>query len=71
METIIWIIVGIIWYVSGVYSFIYWYTKEDDLTVLLIPVVLFAGLTGILAYVFGWLIYTDKIDKILIRKKKL
>jgi len=29
------------------------------------------GLTGILTYVFGWFIYTDQIDKILIRKKKL
>jgi hypothetical protein len=51
------IIIGLIWYISGCYSFIYWWTMDFSFTKREFPVCACAGLIGPLAFIVGFLIH--------------
>lgn len=62
----------IIWFLSGAFSYIYWWTTEYDFTTSEIPVVIIMGFTGILAFGIGWMVQGKKRRaKILIKQRQL
>jgi len=65
------IILGIIWLLSGVASFVYWWTLRNDLTADLNIVVtaLLAGLLGPLAYIIGLVVYAPTTNRIIIKRR--
>lgn len=58
----------ILWYLSGICSFIYWWTKTEDLTFGYALASLYIGLAGPLAFLIGMLLHGKEI--ILIKKRK-
>jgi hypothetical protein len=69
------IILGIIWYLSGVASFIYWWTSEFDIKsrqVLVMLLALCAGLFGPISFIFGFIIHGEPGNpgKVLIKKRE-
>ena len=67
------LIVGIIWYIVGVLSFIYWWTSELDLDFNALLFGFFVGLIGPIAFVFGYLVHGEPIklfSKVLIKQRK-
>jgi hypothetical protein len=50
-----------VWYLIGLYSFYYWWTKDDDITAdtELIVVWLITGFFGLLWWFIGWFIHKD------------
>jgi hypothetical protein len=56
------------WYIFGLLSFIYWWTKEFDFKTDDMPKAILVGCIGILAYPCGWFIHGD--SKILINRRK-
>jgi hypothetical protein len=67
-----WILLtGIIfWYLSGVFSFIYWWRKEYDITLKELILVLIIGLEGPFAFIVGWAIHGAPYSKIIIHRKE-
>lgn len=67
------IALGIVWYLSGIFSFVYWWTKDDDIRFFSgeFFVMLVAGFIGIFAWIGGWSIHGEhnKNEKILFHKK--
>ena len=47
----------LLWYLSGLASFAYWWTFDDDLTVNEIPLLLLMGLFGVITFIIGVIIY--------------
>lgn len=59
MNTVL-IIIGIVsWYVIGVYSFYYWWTKDYDLTDEDLVICFFAGFVGIGSWFIGRSLHKD------------
>lgn len=58
-----------LWLWIGASSFIYWWRKDNDLTVMEIPLIIMGALCGIITYVFGWLIHGVDTTKVLMKKK--
>lgn len=65
------IIIAIIWYAIGVFSFIYWWTKDYDFTPSEIPMALGAGLAGVFTFWLGYCIH-GKLESnwIIVKKRK-
>jgi len=65
------IILLVLWYLSGVASFIFWHTKNWDLMVEELPLVFMAGIGGPLIFLVGWYNfgYDPKPPKVLIRRR--
>ena len=65
------IILGIIWLLSGVAGFVYWWTLKNDLTADLniIVTALLAGLLGPLAYAIGFAVYAPTTNRIIIKRR--
>ena len=65
------LIVLLLWYLSGVASFIYWWTKDFDFELRYIPVAMLSGLIGPLAFVLGAFFHGDGVwpSKIIIKKR--
>lgn len=59
MNAIILILILSTWYLSGVTSFIFWWTKESDYCDVAIVVSLMAGLIGPIAFGLGYIIHGD------------
>ena len=62
-----------LWYIVGLATFIYWVTKEYDLTLSILPLLFFCGFGGPFNFIVGWLIHGDTViscDKILFKKRK-
>lgn len=59
-----------LWYLSGIASFIYWWTKDSDFTADKIPLVLFVGIVGPLAFLLGWAIHGELGMTIIKRRSK-
>jgi hypothetical protein len=67
------LIVGIIWYIVGVLSFIYWWTSELDLDFNALLLGFVVGLIGPIALVFGYLVHGKPIklfSKVLMVRRK-
>ena len=67
------LILTILWWLSGSFSFIYWWTKEFDLETGDIMKAVAMGLLGPLAFPAGWLIHggdKGREGRVLIRKRK-
>lgn len=60
MEAFLFIIICIVWFISGAASFVYWWTKEFDFTWDEFPLVVMSGATGPVTFLVVWLVY--KID---------
>lgn len=58
----------VLWYISGVASFIYWWTKSHDLTATDMVFALFVGLIGPIAFIMGAQIHGNGF--VLIKKQK-
>lgn len=54
MNTLI-IILAILWYIIGIISFIYWWTKEFDLPLSMLLFSFITGIIGPLNWIIGWL----------------
>lgn len=57
-----------LWLVSGAASFIWWWTKDYDLTINEIWLIMLSLIGGPLVFFVGWLIHGDE-NEILIRKR--
>lgn len=49
----------LIWYLVGICSFIYWWTKDHDFDMSLIFICFIEALFGPFTFLFGWLIHGD------------
>lgn len=64
------IIITLAWTLIGVVCFIYWWTREFDLTISdLLPVFMIGMCLGPIAYFVGWTIHTPNKPHILIRRR--
>lgn len=62
-------ILGLIgWWIVGMSSFIYWWTKDYDLDINAAGGALIIGVAGPIAFFIGWLVHGDT-DKVLIKKR--
>lgn len=62
-----------LWWVSGVASFCFWWTREFDLIVSNLWTAAFVGLMGPIAFILGWLISgrpSNRPPFVLIRSRK-
>jgi len=61
----------IIWYLCGVFSFVYWWTSQWDYERGDILITLFIGFCGPIAFLMGWIIHGAKSDCVLVKKRGL
>ena len=73
MEAFLFIVICIVWFVSGAASFIYWWTKEFDFTWEEFPLMVIGGVCGPLYFLIGWLFHGDSLfknkDGVLFKKR--
>lgn len=62
-------ILAVLWYLTGVWGFAWWWTQDQDLTTDNIVFMLFIGLFGPLTWVIGWVIHS-KDKHVILRKRK-
>lgn len=62
-----WLVI-VIWYLIGVGSFVFWWTRDEDLTTNDVGMALLAGLIGPFAFVVGWTIHGNR--RVIIRKRR-
>ena len=70
METIWIIILCMVYYVSGISGFIYWWTTDYDLDLIKFLFSFYLGLAGPFTWLAGWCIHGKPISKTIIIKKK-
>ena len=58
-----------VWYVSGVLSFIFWWTSEYDLTASEVVLALLCGILGPVSFFIGWCLHVDD-ETVLIKRRK-
>ena len=54
---------ALIWYISGVASFVYWWTNQNDFMTRHIPLCLSVGLFGPIAFPVGYIIHGDDLPQ--------
>lgn len=59
----------LLWWLTGVAGFIFWWTKEHDLRAPDLALSFFAGLIGIFSWFVGWCIHGD-MNKTYITTKR-
>jgi hypothetical protein len=65
------IIALLTWYLLGLWSFVHWWTSQNDLTTDDISLAIIVGFLGPIAYLSGWIIHgRNKVKTILITKRK-
>lgn len=72
-ETFLYLVCFVVWYLVGVVSFIYWWTKTSDLTIRELHVLFCAGFMGPITFILGWILVGDatfSIDGVIVRKRK-
>ena len=78
MEAFMFVLLCILWFISGAASFIYWWTKEYDFTWDYVPLMVVSGVCGPLAFFIGWCVHGDAVfgrlfknkDGVLFKKRK-
>lgn len=63
-------LVAILWYASGVASFIYWWTTQHDLSPDDLLIGLLVGIIGPLAWPVGYSVHGERKPTILIPRRK-
>lgn len=62
MSEIAWVLLGgAAWWAVGFASFIYWWTKDDDLEWRHVPLAVLAGSMGPMAFAAGWSIHGEGV----------
>ncbi len=64
------LILLLLWYVSGLVSFIYWWTKDHDFELLEIPMAISIGALGPIAFVLGASIHSSRRPPSIVIFKK-
>ena len=61
----------LVWLLTGAASCIFWWTKEFDLEVGDLLIVLMMAFVGPLAFFIGWMVHGDSLfdEKVIIRKR--
>jgi hypothetical protein len=54
----------------GVLGFVFWWTKQFDLTTEHIPVIIAVGFIGPLSFLMGWLIHGGTTNHVVLFKKR-
>lgn len=62
------VLLVIAWVSVGSWSFVHWWTKDYDLTVRELPIVLLSGTIGPISYLLGWTMNGDG-SRVLKRKR--
>jgi hypothetical protein len=57
-------LIAFVWYAFGVASFIFWWTREFDLTTEEIGTCLYAGLLGPIAWILGSTIHGETVTPV-------
>ena len=57
MEAFLFIVICVVWFISGAASFVYWWTKEFDFTWDHVPLMVVGGVCGPLSFLVGWCIH--------------
>ena len=57
------------WYISGVASFIYWWTSEFDFTTAQIHICSFMGMLGPIAMIAGFIIHRNGMKSVIIKNR--
>lgn len=74
MEAFIFVLLCILWFISGAASFIYWWTKEIDFTWEEFPLMVFGGSCGPVSFLAGWWIHGNSLfknkDGVLFKKRE-
>jgi len=65
-----WIIGAIVWWLIGLRGFIFWWTKDDDLSALDLTIGIFSSVIGPLTWIFGAFVHSGGLDMIIIKKKE-
>jgi hypothetical protein len=64
------VVLVVLWLASGAGSFIYWWTRQYDLTMNDVPLLVINALNGPFAFLVGWILHpSDKPPTVLIRKR--
>lgn len=61
MEAFLFIVICIVWFISGAASFVYWWTKEYDFTWDYVPLMVIGGVCGPLSFIIGWCIHGESV----------
>jgi len=64
------LILLLLWYVSGLVSFIYWWTKDYNFKLEEAPLAIVIGLIGPVAFVIGAIVNSNHRPSIVIIKKR-
>jgi hypothetical protein len=67
MEYIPWIL---LWFIVGASGFIFWWTRNFDLTTNEIFIFVPTGLLGPLSWLIGWFLHESKAPRTLIKRRK-
>lgn len=78
MEAFLFIVISIVWFISGAASFIYWWTKEYDFTWDHVPLMVVGGVCGPLSFLIGWCVHGQLVfsrlfgvkDGVLFKKRE-
>lgn len=65
----IYLLLGIAWYLVGMASFVYWWTSEYDLETNQLFTIFIAGLVGPFSFLIGWIIHGKHTNKVIFRKR--
>ena len=66
----VWIIAIFAWWLIGCVGFVYWWTKEYDFDTDGLMIMVIAGCAGILTFIIGYFIHTDRTPWVIIKKRK-
>lgn len=61
MEAFLFIVICIVWFISGAASFIYWWTKDFDFTWEEFPMMVICGVCGPLSFFIGWWVHGEPV----------
>lgn len=71
MEVFLFIVICIVWFISGAASFIYWWTKAFDFTRNDVPIMVVGGVCGPLSFFIGWCVHGEPVcDRVLFKKRE-
>lgn len=64
------VLLCILWYISGVASFVYWWTKDYDFSASEILLAALSGGYGPIAFIIGYTIHGTNTDKKVLLKRR-
>ncbi|KWH03710.1 hypothetical protein WT58_24050 [Burkholderia territorii] len=64
------LLLALAWYLSGVGSFIFWWTRQHDFTTGEVILAGLLGLVGPIAFIMGAIVHADRVERVLIKRRK-